>query len=363
MYEMLISSLLQTDGILPLVMGLCTAFLLVGCAPRKPPGADLTKCGVVLKRGGPDTWDGGMVESPVVWYDSARRRYGMVYSGYNIAHPDVEGDDTVGRPQIGLAWSDDLFEWSKDPRSPIFGPSDRAGAPDAAGTTGPFLWSEDGTYFLFYIGTTAAGYEGGRKTINLAISEDLIHWKRHPGNPIIEPQGTGWRRDAIWHPHVREVDDTYYLFFNASGVVNGHAEETIGYATSTDLVHWTVHDEVSPVLVGSRREGEWDATGRAGDPSLYRVGDTWYMAWYSLGDTHAQDGLAFTSAEDFPLDWSFYARNPVLEAGPPGSFDALHAHKPFVVHTDTRHYHFYTAVDTAETREIALAVDPGPCVP
>lgn len=360
---------MATVHLLPFVL----ALFLNACQPAKtpeptsagtqalPPGADLTKCGIVLERGGPEDWDGGMVESPVVWYDEPSARYGMVYTGYDLRYPERRGYTSVGGPRVGLAWSDDLLNWEKDLRSPVFGASGTAGAPDEAGATGPFIWYEKGTYYMFYFGTTTAGYEGGRKTMNLATSTDLVIWTRYEGNPIIEPAGNGWRRDAIWHPHIQQVDSVYYLFFNASGVVDGHAEEFIGYATSPDLYTWTVDDANSPLLVGSRTPGAWDSAGRTGDPSLYRVGDTWYMAYYSWDRTSSQDGLAMTSAADFPLGWEPYEGNPALRLGAPGSFDALHAAKPFILRTDDRHYHFYTAVDTVETRQIALAVEPGPC--
>jgi predicted GH43/DUF377 family glycosyl hydrolase len=330
-------------------------------AEAGPPGTGLVKCGIVLPRGGAGEWDAGMVESPVVWRDEPSGRYGMVYTGYDHRFTEQRGYPSVGAPRIGLAWSDDLLTWTKDPRAPILSGSGVPGGPDEAGATGPFLWQEDGTYYLFYFGTTAQGYERGRKTMNLATSTDLVTWTRHPGNPIIEPAGDGWRRDAIWHPHVVKVDGTYYLFFNASGVVDGHVEEFIGYATSPDLRTWTVDDENSPLVVGSRVPGAWDSSGRAGDPSLYRVGDTWYMAYYSWDRVNTQDGLAMTSAEDFPLGWTPYEGNPVLPLGAPDAFDGLHAGKPFVLRTDTRHFHFYTAVDTTESREIAVAVTPGPC--
>jgi hypothetical protein len=51
----------------------------------------------------------------------------------------------------------------------------------------------------------------------------------------------------------------------------------------------------------------------------------------------------------------------VLDIGEPESYDALHAGKPFILETARRHYHFYTAVDRNERREIALALWPGPC--
>ncbi len=347
--------------LLAVVVGQACAPVAVRGAEPAPPGATLTKCGVVLPVGAAEAWDGGMVESPAVWFDSSRAQWGMVYTGYDLRYPERRGYTSVGAPRIGLAWSDDLMTWAKDPRSPILSASGVAGSPDAAGVTGPFLWLEGGTYYLYYFGTTEAGYEGGHKTLNLATSTDLVTWERYPGNPIIVPAGDGWRRDHIWHPNIVKEDGTYYLFFNASGVVDGEPEEFIGYATSTDLRTWTVHDEHNPLLVGSREPGAWDSSGRAGDPSLYRVGDTWYMAYYSWDREHAQDGLAMTSAADFPLGWTPYAGNPVLRIGEPGSIDDEHAHKPFVVRTATRHHHFYTAVDTAQTRQIAVAVEPGGC--
>lgn len=347
-----------------------SVFLMLSCSPPPPgqsikstslPGSQLIKCGIVLPVGPHGAWDDGMVESPVVWYDIRRKRYGMVYTGYGSTDSTKRGYKYVTQPMIGLAWSDDLHTWEKDPRSPILGGSGIPGTPDSEGTTGPFLWFENGTYYLFYFGVTARGYEGGKKSMNLATSTDLIHWKRYEGNPIIAPAGEGWRRDAIWHPNVVKEKETYFLFFNASGVVKGLVEEFIGYATSKDLFQWTVDDANSPLLVGSAQLGAWDASGRAGDPSVYKVGDTWYMAWYSWDRKNSADGLAWTGEGEFPLGWRVYERNPVLQIGEPGSYDALHAGKPFIFRTESNHYHFYTAVALDETRQIAVAVWPGPC--
>jgi predicted GH43/DUF377 family glycosyl hydrolase len=322
------------------------------------PGSRLSKVGIVLPLGAPGAFDDGMVESPVIWFDEQRGKYGMVYTAYHRINPAIRGYKGVDRPQVGLAWSDDMIRWEKDPRSPIFGPSNEPGSSDSHGTPGPYIWYENGLYYLFYFGTTDAGYEKGIKTLNLATSTDLINWKRHPKNPIIKPEGQGWRSEAIWHPHIVKRANRYYLFFNASGVHEGHREEFIGYAVSTNLIDWTVEDLHSPLVVGSRKPGTWDASGRAGDPSLYRVGDRWYMAWYSWDRVSSQDGLAWTTDSEFPLNWRMYEHNPVLKLGQAHEFDGLHAGKPFIVRTKERHFHFYTAVDTTEKREIALAVWP-----
>ena len=325
------------------------------------PGSQLVKCGIVVKLGMRGAWDDGMVESPSVWFDSTKKKWGMTYAGYKQIDTTRRGYKTVSNPQVGLAWSDNLVDWKKDTLSPVFGPSKIEGSPDAAGTTGPHVWFEEGTYYLFYIGLTAKGYERGEKTLDLATSKDLIHWKRYGGNPVIRPEGTGWRKDAIWHPNIVKAKGTYYLFFNASGVAHGMNEEFIGYATSTDLNHWIVDDENSPLIVGSGNVGTWDASGRAGDPSLYKTGNRWYMSYYSWDRKNSSDGIAWTTEEEFPLKWRLYEKNPVLMVGGLSSYDALHAGKPFIVQTERAHYHFYTAVDTAETRQIALAVSPGPC--
>lgn len=319
---------------------------------------NLRKHGIVLPCGAKGSWDAGMVESPVVWFDTRRLRYGMVYTGYAAVQPGKRGYAAVTRPHVGLAWSTDLLRWEKDPGNPVFGPSGIPGAADAEGTPGPFILQEEERYALFYFGTTQQGYEKGTKTLNLATSTDLASWTRATGNPIITPAGSGWRRDAIWHPFVLKRDGQHLLFFNASGIVDGIEEEYIGYAQSEDLFHWEVRDDRSPLLVGSRQPGTWDSTGRTGDPCLFRIGDVWYMAYYSWDGVHAQDGIAWTTPERFPLGWRPVDNNPVLQLGPPGSFDALHAAKPFVVVADNIYHHFYTAVAEDETREIALASAP-----
>ena len=320
-----------------------------------PPGSQLEKQGIIIPRGPQGSWDDGMVECPMVWWDPRQNAYGLVHTGYKQIHPERQSYEAVGKPQIGLAWSKDLFHWEKDERSPIFGPEPQAASYDRSGCSGPLIWLQDEVYYLFYFGTTEEGYEGGRKALNVAQSSDLIHWERFAGNPIIEPAGEGWRREAIWHPHIQKVAGTYYLFFNASGQVNGLDEEFIGYATSQDLLHWEVQDTDCPLLVGSRIPGHWDSSGRTGDPSLYRVGDTWYMAYYSWDQVHTQDGLAATTREAFPRGWKPFVNNPILAKGRNGAFDALHAGKPFVYRTEHQHLHFYTAVDDQGVREIALA--------
>ena len=305
-------------------------------------GYTLTKQGQVIARGGSSSWKEALVESPSVFWSPEAGKYAMVFVGYSGAL----GSPTLAK--IGVATSTDLTTWTEYASNPVFAGSG-SGA-DSIGTSGPFVWYENETYHLFYIGLTASGYEAGTKSICHATSTDWIPgtnagtWIRHGA---VISVGTGWRASAVWHPNIVKRGSTYYLFFNAGGT------EAIGYATSSDLSTWTVDDVNSPVI--SAGTG-WESA-HVGDPYVYRIGETWYMAYYGYDGSHAKDGLAFTSDADFPLTWKKYAGNPTITVGGAGAIDEKHAHKPAIWITPTTYYHWYTAVSNAspEVRSIALA--------
>jgi predicted GH43/DUF377 family glycosyl hydrolase len=308
----------------------------VGIGDSGLTGTSLTKLGTILTKGGGGAWDAALVESPAVWLDPPGGvnpgMYGMVYVGYAAGPADAS---------IGLAWaSDPAGPWTKDPANPILVKSGSGN--DSHGVTGPFVWISGSTYHLFYIGLTGLGYEGGTASLMHATSTDLVTWTRL--GQIVAPT-SGWRSANVFHCSIVQTPDlTYHMFLNAKG-----SHETIGYASSTDLASWTVDDADSPILdVGSGWESSW-----IGDPSVYLVGSTYWMAYYGFNGTHAYDGLA--SASSFPLSWSKYGSNPVLSPGGSGSNDEKYAHKPYIFQTASGMWHYYTAVDASDLREIAVA--------
>jgi predicted GH43/DUF377 family glycosyl hydrolase len=271
----------------------------------------------------------------------------MTYTGYS---------DSGGSPlqaSIHLAWSDDLVTWEKYGSNPILA-GDGSGS-DSNGCTGGYIYYENGTYYLFYIGLTANGYEGGTKTLNVATDTDPTgSWTRYGSNPIISP-GSGWYSTAIWHPNVVKVGSTYYLFFNATGTVSAVSTERIGYATATSLTGpWTVN--ATHVLGPTGTGSDWDGS-LVGDPSVFKVGETWFMAYYGKGTAAtSRDGIAWTDEASFPTGWTRHSANPVLDIGDSGDFDDALAHKPFIVVTEDGIFHFYTAVSAGDVWSFGLAV-------
>lgn len=316
-------------------------------------GTKLTKVGEILTCGDPGEFDAAMVESPSVEWDPVEQLYYMAYVGYTQASGNNGGTAAVVQASAGLASSADALTWTKIGQ--ILGPS--GSGVDSNGVTGPVIIRDpdDGTWHMYYIGLTADGLEGGIKTMCYATAATPEGtWTRQ--GAIISPSGSGWRKDAIWHASTPvKVGATWYMFFNATGEVEEVTTERIGYATASSLAGpWTVDDVNSPLI--SPSGAGWEST-LVGDPSLYRQPNgTWIMAYYGAGPSSAGDGIAFTSSEDFPLNWGKFSGNPVLSPGTSGAFDDTYAHKPFIVCEPHRLLHYYTA-DDGTHRSIGLAVD------
>lgn len=321
-------------------------------------GIAVVKGGVIVERGA--GWEANLIDGPfAVFWDYNRQRWGGAYIGYS---------DAAGNPEfasIGLAYADDpLGPWEKHAGNPILERSGVPGAADENGVTGPLVWWEPDAerVYLFYIGLTGTGYEGGGISLcvaSTAAADFPTGWTRH--GPVIEPAGTGWRSDAVYHPSIVERRGRLYVFFNATGDVGGVTEERIGYATATHpLGPWTVDDDNSPVL-GLGAAAAWDEV-RVADPAVYRVGERWYMAYYGIdAGGSLRDGLAWTTDDDFPLgpgggEWARHESSPIVDLGPAGSADGFAAFKPFVLQTSAGHYHYYCAQETAARASRAIAV-------
>ncbi len=144
-------------------------------------------------------------------------------------------------------------------------------------------------------------------------------WVDDPVDPVIgSPDPGAWDQDR-YPLAVINVDGMYHLYFNGQdeGASFPHGYD-IGHATSSDGVTW-VMDPANPVLTRGA-EGEWD------DDALWGVGviydESGFRMWYSgiEADSVARVGYA-TSADGSA--WTKYAGNPIMDVGPPGSFDDL----------------------------------------
>ena len=135
----------------------------------------------------------------------------------------------------GVAVSDDGLTWRRGKDTPILSVHDKdCGEWERDCIYQPWLVEHGGRFYDFY---NAA--HGGIEQSGLALSDDLLAWTRHPGNPILRNRKGGYDERFCSDPKVyRDGDHWTCIYF---GVGRGGAH--ILAAFSRDLVHWTQHPE------------------------------------------------------------------------------------------------------------------------
>lgn len=149
----------------------------------------------------------------------------------------------AGMLGIGVAYTTDLTqpaEWSR-PERPVMLPTDE----DAR-------WYETETIYkssVIYDKSKTLGYpfvmfynaknkgsetpgEARAERIGLAVSDDMLHWKRYQDEPVID-HGSGISGDA----YITKMDDLWVMFYFGAGWKPKAFDR---FACSYDLVNWTL---------------------------------------------------------------------------------------------------------------------------
>ncbi len=206
---------------------------------------------------------------------------------------------------IGHAVSQDLRSWTVLPDVLHPSAAGRGAFDDYTTWTGSVL-RHAGLWHLFYTGTTRAE-KGLVQRIGLATSQDLIHWEKHPENPIlvIDPRWYELLDLDVWHdqawrdPYVFQHPETgeFHTLITArckTGPPKGRG--VIGHACSTDLIHW----EVLPPLT---EPGEF---GHLEVPQWIEIEGRYYLLFCApaaaFSEARLERGLA-------PATGTFYLRS------------------------------------------------------
>lgn len=158
----------------------------------------------------PGTWEGAHVWAPFILKHGGR--FVMAYTGVN---------ERISQ-DIGLAFSEDLFEWQRwegNPISPCKGKSWSFWREDGiASCRDPHLLERDGRIWMTY----TANMKAGATCIALASTEDLTHWEDH--GPILVGAAEGYEpRLQGGHPqgslessNLHQCGGRWFLHVNAS---------------------------------------------------------------------------------------------------------------------------------------------------
>ncbi len=131
------------------------------------------------------------------------------------------------------------------------------------------------------------------------VSSDLVHWTTLP--PVVPARPGAWDAAHVWSPHVIERNGTFDLFYTG---VDSAGKQSIGLATSTDLLEWKRLDH--PVFSCEQVSWSWcDASDPNGrdfrDPFVMPDPDStgrWMMIYSTrLADTTAVPGVALSAGD------------------------------------------------------------------
>ena len=161
--------------------------------------------------------------------------------------------------------------------------------PDDDWAKDPSVIKVGDTYYMYYTSANCwqdSGSGGkGPARIDYATSPDGLTWT-YKGVSIPKGDAGAWDEERPQAPAKPILKDgLYYMYYAGRGT--GKEPVAIGYATSTDLIHWTKNPG-NPVL----------KKGKCNDPFIFFENGTYYMFYTTWGDA-----IRYVTSTNL-LDWS-----------------------------------------------------------
>lgn len=237
------------------------------------------------------------LENDWIW-DSWYVHDGTRWHGYFLKAPKSLGDPELRHFNVsqGHAISDDLVNWQHlgTCLTPQAGPA----WDDYTTWTGSVVQGDDGTWHLFYTGTSRAE-DGMYQRIGHATSDDLHNWQRVGDGQCLDLTGPNaalyeaefakgfWHDRACRDPWVmRDPEgDGWLMFFTARIPGRDEANDcgAVGFATSPDLMEWTLQP---PVFAGDY--------GQLEVPQVFEADGHWYCLFCTAAQHFSKARAAAT---------------------------------------------------------------------
>jgi predicted GH43/DUF377 family glycosyl hydrolase len=190
------------------------------------------------------------------------------------------------------------------------------GSWDAYSIEEPMVIRENRQYKMWYSGIPTSSWD--KTSIGYATSTDGIHWTKYAGNPVMSPGTAAWEAGMVYSCSVMPSPGGYKMWY-AGYSWNNTAD--IGCAFSIDGINWQRDTVNNPILTRGAM-GQWDCPFII-VPQVCRIGSTyflWYLGMNSDGSVR-HGGLA--ASTDGGITWDKFAQNPVLSISVAGWDDYL----------------------------------------
>jgi hypothetical protein len=204
-----------------------------------------------------------------LWYWDPSHLYDVAAIAYTESPNGVNwyNDQPVQNGAVPIVSGGDPW-WNRG----SYGPCDVLYNPSASNT------GTDWTFSMYYDGTT-----GGDEAIGLGFSSDGITWTGYDadGNGKADPVFSGTYFSGDWDYNyvsratiIRNADDDYEMWYSGGVGAMNHG---IGYATSSDGIHWT-RDADNPIF--HKDDGVAWRDSRTYCPAVLKDGSS-YKMWFA----------------------------------------------------------------------------------
>jgi len=196
------------------------------------------------------------------------------------------------------------------------------------------------------------GQAQGHSAIGYAVSADGLKFERKAHQPVLRSD-VAWEKGAAMCPHVLWDGKirTYQMWYSAG---DQYEPDSIGYAFSTDGIHWT-KSAANPIFTPEKSH-LWESH-KVTACHVMREGKGYLMFYIGFQDENrAQIGMARSKDG---LHWERFDSNPILRPGRDAdAWDADAVYKPTVVRDGKRWLLWYNG-RRGGTEQIGLAVHDG----
>lgn len=202
-------------------------------------------------------------------------------------------------------------------------------------STAPAVIKIDGVYHMWYTGQSDCGTLNdewvGKSAIGYATSADGLHWEKCR-EPVLVPEAP-WEYIALMCPHVLYENGKFRMWY--SGGEQGEPD-AIGYAESSDGIHWTKNPS-NPIFTPVK-DHSFEHT-KVTASHVMKLGD-WYQMFYIGFDRYMMPSVGVARSKDGITGWERHPENPIL-AGTDDEWDQLGICKPYVIQRGDRLIMFY----------------------